>query len=87
MAASPEHQDFVSAFVWLSLTAAQGDANAQMYLERLRPRMTNAQTAEAVQKLGALRSRNAPPVPAGATGGLSSNVPTQAAPPLGQPVK
>lgn len=58
MAASPERQDLIAAFQWLYLAATQGDESARMYLERLRPRLTNAQTAEAMQRLNALRSRS-----------------------------
>lgn len=58
MAASPKQQDLVAAFQWLYLAASQGDENARMYLERLRPHLTNAQTAEAMQRLNALRARS-----------------------------
>jgi len=65
MTASAEHQDFVAAFEWLSLAASQGDGNARMYLERLRPRLTNAQTQEALRRLAELRPRNATSLPTG----------------------
>ena len=58
MAASPKQQDLVAAFQWLYLAASQGDESARMYLERLRPHLTNAQTAEAMQRLNALRTRS-----------------------------
>jgi len=57
MTASPAHQDFVAAFVWLSLAASQGDESSRAYLERLRSRLSNAQTAEATRRLTELRAR------------------------------
>jgi TPR repeat protein len=65
MTASPAHQDFVSAFEWLSVAAGQGDQNAVMYLERLRPRLTNAQTKEALARLNEIRTRSSAAAPAG----------------------
>lgn len=63
MTASAEHQDFVAAFQWLSLAASQGDESSRMYLERLRPRLTPAQTTEALQRLNAIRARMNPTPP------------------------
>ncbi|EDY21661.1 Sel1 domain protein repeat-containing protein [Chthoniobacter flavus Ellin428] len=57
MTASPAHQDFVAAFVWLSLAASQGDESSRAYLERLRTRLSNAQTAEATRRLSELQAR------------------------------
>ena len=73
MTASPEHQDFVAAFEWLSLAASQGDESSRMYLERLRPRLTPAQTTEALQRLNAIRARMNPTPP-----GVSLVAPPQA---------
>ncbi|MEP6667966.1 MAG: hypothetical protein ABJF10_02370 [Chthoniobacter sp.] len=83
MAGSTERQDFVAAFQWLSLAAAQGDESSRMYLERLRPRLTAAQTTEALQRLNDLRSRMSAR-PAGlpsVTPYSSATLPGQAPPP------
>jgi TPR repeat protein len=65
MTASAAHQDFVSAFEWLSVAAGQGDQNAAMYLERLRSRLTNAQTQEGLKRLNEIRTRSRSPFPMG----------------------
>jgi hypothetical protein len=65
MTASPAHQDFVSAFEWLSVAAGRGDQNAGMFLERLRPRLTNAQTQEAMARLNEIRAQSKTSAPIG----------------------
>jgi hypothetical protein len=65
MTASAAHQDLVSAFEWLSVGAGLGDQNAGMYLERLRPRLTNEQTKEAMTRINQIRARAQPAAPIG----------------------
>ena len=43
-------EDYVKAYAWMNLAAAQGQKDAVKSKDRLRPKMTSAQVAEA-QKL------------------------------------
>ena len=49
--------DWVKAYAWLSLAAAQGDEDAVKFKVQLRPKMTTEQVAESEKLAAALRAR------------------------------